>query len=187
MEIAKCKNIFHQNSIYQLLVEKYNTPMLKGVFLVLVNSSLRTLFFTIIAVSEITAFRSNASAVIMGVFLVVTSVLAAVAAGVTWCIRRPAPCMHILFFYRGCHMDLPIMSMRSEWWWLAVTSCMMPLTGAGHGGLDLATTWDRMRCMGSQHIGSWSPICAGTWSVRMLMVPLVRLLWNDGLRISRIP
>ena len=174
------KNLSSKLSV-PVTLEKYNTPMLKSLFLVLVNSSCSTLFFTIIAVIEITAFTSNALAAIECIFLVVTSVLVAVAAGVTWCVHELVPCMHILFFYGGCHMDLPIMFTRLEWWWLVGTSCMMLLAGAGHGGLDLATTWDRMRCMTLQHTDSLSFICAGMWSVRILMVPLVRLLLNNGL------
>src|ERR1700676_2853276 len=105
--MGSVKNLPSKLSV-PVTVEKYNTPMLKSVFLVLVNSSLSTLFFTIIAVIEITAFTSNASAAIGCVFLVVTSVLVAVAAGVTWCIHEPVPRMHILFFYGGCRTDLPI-------------------------------------------------------------------------------
>ena len=158
--MGSVKNLPSKLSV-PVTVEKYNTPMLKSLFLVLVNSSRSTLFFTIIAVIEITAFTSNALAAIGCVILVVTSVLVAVAAGVTWCVHEPVPRMHILFFYGGCRTDLPITFTRPEWWWLAVTSCMMLLAGAGHGGLDLATMWDRTRCTTLQHTDSLSFICAG--------------------------
>src|ERR1700691_2966605 len=93
----------------QLPAGKHITSLLECVFFVLINISIKTLFFTAIAVIEITTFRAKVSAIGGFIFLTGASVLATVVVGVT-CIRMLLPHLRVLFFYSGCCKNLPITS-----------------------------------------------------------------------------
>jgi hypothetical protein len=91
---------------------KRSTSLLERVFPILINISIKVLFFVTVAIIEITTMGAGVSAII-GIIFPIASVLATVVVGVTYK-HKLFPHLCILFFDSGRCADPPITSRRSE-------------------------------------------------------------------------